>query len=146
MSLFPGIAKHKSKIHSQDKPQIVVEVRIFSERDVNGFALSEVLKGLVDTGTSRTAVCQAALQRIQADEVGVTLVCSYASKNDLQVSTYCLNVCVLREDSTDFEEILGLDVVPFSDGQAYDMLLGMDVLSQFRKIEIEGTDITFHKK
>lgn len=99
----------------------------------------------MDTGASRTAVSQGALERIRADEVGTTLIRTYAS-NDLQVSTYCLNLMVLKEDLSDFEEILGLDVVPFTDGQAYEMLLGMDVLSQFKKIEIEGTDITFHKK
>ncbi|MFA9202166.1 MAG: aspartyl protease family protein [Candidatus Nanopelagicaceae bacterium] len=139
------MTRHKSKLHTKGKPQVVVEVKISSQCDSDGFAPHEILKALVDTGASRTAICRSALEKIQADEVGVTKIRSYGSAHDLLVSTYCLNLMVLREDLSDFVEICGLDVVPFLEGQDYDMLLGMDVLSQFKKIEIEHTDITFYK-
>jgi hypothetical protein len=117
------MTRHKSKLHTQGKPQIVVEVKISSQCDSNGFAPNETLKALVDTGASRTAICLSALERIRADEVGVTQIRSYGSEQPLLVSTYCLNLMVLREDLSDFEEVVGLDVVPFLDGQDYDMLL-----------------------
>ncbi len=132
-----------SLLENPSKPQLVLKIRISStQMDDIVEQRSNTAYGLIDTGATRTAICEDLLDSIGAERWSAVDL-KGATGTERRYLRYA-NIELLSDEFpfATFTDVEVVDYITHPD-DGYKILLGMDILGKFESVSFAGFSVEF---
>ncbi len=131
---------------NQDQPQLIIPVRLSTtsnDLDDGQQPVNIVTYALLDTGATKSCICEKLLDRINAQRWGRT---KQIGIGGLRESYYRrVDLALLNNDKVQFAMFQDLEIIEYAPHEEFieRILIGMDVLGKFSEVRIKGFSLEF---